>query len=112
MGIHRLGKTASEGGGIGFLINISIKTAITIEQQELNTNTETMWIRIYVKRKETLFIGLFYGKQENRNNNITLAEEFNTMERHLYQYTTNNQNNENWKWRTRCTQWGSQNNTK
>ena len=57
-------------GGIGFLININIKTAITIEQQE-NTKTETMWIKIRLKRKEALFIGLFYGKQKSRNNNIT-----------------------------------------
>ena len=66
---------ASEGGGIGFLINNKIKTAITKEQQE-NTNTEIMWIRIQLKRKKTLFIGLFYGKQESRNNNATLDEEF------------------------------------
>ena len=51
-----------------------------------------MWIRIHLKRKETLFIELFYGKQESRNNNITRDEEFNTIERHLYQYITNNQN--------------------
>ena len=56
MGIHGLGKTASKGGSIGFLINNNIKTAITIEQQE-NTSTEIMWIRIHLKRKETLFIG-------------------------------------------------------
>ena len=62
-----------------------------IEQQE-NTNTEIMWIRIHLKRKETLFIRLFYGKQKSRNNNITLDEQFNTIEKHLYQYTTNNQN--------------------
>ena len=51
-----------------------------------NTNTEVMWIRIH------LFIGLFYGKQQSRNNNIALEEDFNIIERHLYQYTTNNQN--------------------
>ena len=51
-----------------------------------------MWIRIHLKRKETLFIGLFYGKQESRNNNNALDEEFNITERHLYQYATNNQN--------------------
>ena len=37
--------SASEGGGIGFLISSKIKTAITIEQQE-NTNTQIIWIRI------------------------------------------------------------------
>ena len=42
---------ASEGGGIGFLINNNIKTAVTIDQQE-NTSTEIMWIRIHLKRKE------------------------------------------------------------
>ena len=62
---------ASEGGVMGSLINSNIKTAITIEQQE-NTNTEAMWIRTHLKRKEILFIGLFYGKNESRNNNITL----------------------------------------
>ena len=51
-----------------------------------------MWIRIQLKRKETLFIGLFYGKQERRNNNTTLDEEFKIIERHLYQYIANNQN--------------------
>ena len=30
--------------------------------------------------------------QESRNNNITLDEEFKIIERHLCQYTTNNQN--------------------
>ena len=79
------------GGGIGFLINNIIKTAITIKQQK-NTNTEIMWIRIQLKRKEALFIGLFYGKQESRNINITLDENCNIIERHLYQYTANNQN--------------------
>ena len=44
------------------------------------------------EKKKTLFIGLFYGKHENKNNNITLDEEFNIIERHLYQYATNNQN--------------------
>ena len=29
---------------------------------------------------------------ENRNNNIALDQEFNIIERHLYQYSTNNQN--------------------
>ena len=92
MGIHGLGKNrASDVGGIGFLINNKIKTAITIEQQE-NTNTEIMWIRIQLKRKETLFIGLFYGKQETRNNNTTLDKEFKIIERHLYQYIANDQN--------------------
>ena len=79
------------GGGIGFLINNIIKTAITIKQQK-NTNTEIMWIRIQLKRKEALFIGLFYGKQESRNINITLDENFNIIERHLCQFTANNQN--------------------
>ena len=51
-----------------------------------------MWIRIQLKRKETLFIGLFYGKQERRNNNTTLDEEFKIIERHLCQYIENNQN--------------------
>ena len=81
---------ASEGGGIGFLINKKIEAAIIIEQQE-NTNTEIMWIRIQLKRKETRFIGLIYGKQE-RNNNATLDKEFKIIERHLYQYIANNQN--------------------
>ena len=93
MGINGQGKTEhqkGEGGGIGFLINNEIKIAITTEQQE-NTNTEIMWIRIQLKRKETLFIGLFYGKQERRNNNATLDKEFKIIERHLYQYIANNQ---------------------
>ena len=51
-----------------------------------------MWIRILLKRKKTLFIGLIYGKQESRNNNATLDEEFKIIERHLYQYIANNQN--------------------
>ena len=81
---------ASEGGGIGFLINKKIEAAIIIEQQE-NTNTEIMWIRIQLKRKETRFIGLIYGKQE-RNNNATLDKEFKIIERHLYQYIANDKN--------------------
>ena len=84
-------KQSIKRGRYRFLINNNIKTAIMIEQQE-NTNTEIMWIRIHLKRKETLFIRLFYGKQKSRNNNITLDKQFNTIERHLYQYTTNNQN--------------------
>ena len=51
-----------------------------------------MCIRIQLKRKEALFIGLFPGKQESRNNNITLTEKFNIIEKHLHQYTANNQN--------------------
>ena len=51
-----------------------------------------MWIRIQLKRKETLFIELFYGKKENRNNNATLDEEFKIIEQHLYQHIANNQN--------------------
>ena len=39
-----------------------------------------------------MFIGLLYWKQERRSNNITLDEEFNIIERHLYQNRTNNQN--------------------
>ena len=73
------------------LINNNIKTTITTEQRE-NTKTEIIWIRIHLKRKETLFFGLFYGKQKIRNNNIALDQEFNIIERHLYQYSTNNQN--------------------
>ena len=45
---------ASEGGGIGFLINSKIKTAITIEQQE-NTNTEIMWIRMQLKKRNPVY---------------------------------------------------------
>ena len=44
------------------------------------------------KKKRTLFIGLFYGKQERRNNNATLDKEFKIIEQHLYKYITNNQN--------------------
>ena len=92
MGIHGLGeKRASEEGGIGFLLNNNNKTAVTIEKKE-NANTEIMWVGKHLKRKGSLFIGLSYGKQESRNNNITLDEEFNIIERQLYQYTTNNQN--------------------
>ena len=45
-----------------------------------------------LKRKEALFGGLFYGKQESRNINIALDENFNIVERHLFQHTANNQN--------------------
>ena len=48
------GKTEHQKG-IWFLINNKIKTAITIEQQD-NTNTGIMWIRMQLKRKETLFV--------------------------------------------------------
>ena len=51
-----------------------------------------MWIRIQLKIKETLFTRLFYGKKESRNNDTTLYEEFKIIERHLYQYIANNQN--------------------
>ena len=44
------------------------------------------------KKKRTLFIGLFYGKKERRNNNATLDKEFKIIEQHLYKYITNNQN--------------------
>ena len=54
---------ASEGGGIGFLIINKIKTAITIEQQE-NTRTEIMWIRIQLKRKETCLLNYFMGNKK------------------------------------------------
>ena len=47
-----------------------------------------MCIRIQLKRKEALFIGLFPGKQESRNNNITLTEKFNIIEKHLYHHYT------------------------
>ena len=48
-----------------------------------------MWIRIQLKRKK---LCLFYGKQESKNNNTTLDEEFKIIERHLYEYIANNQN--------------------
>ena len=35
---------------------------------------------------------MFYGKQESKNNNTTLDEEFKIIERHLYEYIANNQN--------------------
>ena len=66
MGINGLGKTEhqkGEVGGIGFLINNKIKIAITTEQQE-NTNTQIMWIRIQLKRKELCLLDYFMGNKK------------------------------------------------
>ena len=82
---------ASEGGGIGFLIINKIKTAITIEQQE-NTRTEIMWIRIQLKRKETCLLNYFMGNKKAEIITLHQTKNLKSLERHLYQYIANNQN--------------------
>ena len=64
-----------KGGGVGFLIRDDIKNLTTDIQIE-TSHTEIKWIRL--KCKENIAIGVFYGKQENINQDDA-DDQFNEL---------------------------------
>ena len=54
--------------------------------------TEVLWIKLKLKRQENLFIGVLYGKQEDKHCIKELEEEYEVIEKSIYNYTKTNNN--------------------
>ena len=67
----------------------SIKSSCTVEPDN-NTTTEILWINLKLKGQENLFIGVLYGKQESKHCIKGLEEEYNVIEKSVYNYTKTN----------------------
>ena len=70
---------------VDYFMKNSIKNSCTVEPDN-NKSTEILWIKSKLKRQEKLFIGVFYGKQESRHCIKELEEEYEVMERFIFNY--------------------------
>ena len=60
-------------GGVGILVNDEIKNVIT--PHETTKDIELIWVSVRRRQQKPIYIGVYYGKQESRNNrNEMLAE--------------------------------------
>ena len=76
-------------GGVGYFIKNLIKKSCIVEQGD-NTTTEILWMKLKLKRQENLFAGVLYGKQESKHCIKELEEEYEVIERSVYNYTKTN----------------------
>ena len=74
---------------VDYFMKNSIKNSCTVEPDN-NKSTEILWIKPKLKRQEKLFIGVFYRKQESRHCIKELEEEYEVMERFIYNYIKTN----------------------
>ena len=64
-------------GGVGILVSEEIKSIVT--PHETLRDIELLWISIRRKNMEPVFMGVYYGKQETRNNRKEMLEEMDKL---------------------------------
>ena len=60
-------------GGVGILVKNDCKNIVT--PHEVEKDIELAWISIQRKNTKPLFVGVYYGKQESRNNRDEMLKE-------------------------------------
>ena len=64
-------------GGVGILVNDEIKDVIT--PHETTKDIELIWVSIKRKQQKPIFVGVYYGKQESRNNRNEMLDEMDKL---------------------------------
>ena len=64
-------------GGVGILVKDELKHVIT--PHETDGDLELMWVSIQRKGKKPIFVGVYYGKQETRNNRNEMLLEMDRL---------------------------------
>ena len=64
-------------GGVGILVKNELKHLIT--PHETDGDIELMWVSIKRKGKKPVFVGVYYGKQESRNNRNDMLTEMDLL---------------------------------
>ena len=73
-------------GGVGILVRNDCKNIVT--PHEVEKNIELIWISIKRKNTKPLFIGVYYGKQESRNNRNEMLKEMDDLGSEIQEKTT------------------------
>ena len=64
-------------GGVGILVRNDCKTIVT--PHEVEKCIELAWISIRRKNQKPLYLGVYYGKQESRNNRDEMLKEMDDL---------------------------------
>ena len=64
-------------GGVGILVKNDLKDIIT--PHETSTDIEMIWVSIKRKNKRPIYVGVYYGKQESRNNRDDMLLEMDKL---------------------------------
>ena len=64
-------------GGVGILVNDEIKDVIT--PHETTKDIELIWVSVRRRQKKPIFVGVYYGKQESRNNRNEMLIEMDKL---------------------------------
>ena len=70
-------RTSRAAGGVGILVKNEFKEIITPHQTD--TDIEIIWVSIKRKTSRPVFIGVYYGKQESRNNRDEMLSEMDKL---------------------------------
>ena len=64
-------------GGVGIMVNNEIKTHVT--PHETNRDIEICWISVQRKEARPIFMAVYYGRQETRNNREEMLKEMDNL---------------------------------
>ena len=64
-------------GGVGILVHDDVKHIVT--PHEAQRDIELMWVSVIRKGQKPIFIGVYYGKQESRNNRNEMLLEMDKL---------------------------------
>ena len=83
-------RSKQSGGGVGFLVCKNLLRNV-IREPSINypDKMEVRWVRLILKDRQHLCMGVFYGKQETYQNQDTL-DEYNTLENQINSFLAQN----------------------
>ena len=64
-------------GGVGILVSDQVKSLVT--PHETTNDIELCWVSVRRKHAEPVFMGVYYGKQESRNNRNEMLSEMDKL---------------------------------
>ena len=73
-------------GGVGILVKNDCKNIVT--PHEVQRDIELAWISIQRKNTKPLFVGVYYGKQESRNNRDEMLKEMDEFGSEIHEKIT------------------------
>ena len=70
-------------GGVGILVRDDVKN--NISPHEASTNLEIIWVSIRRKQQKPIYVGVYYGKQESRNNRSEMLQEMDKLSQEIHE---------------------------
>ena len=71
------GREKKACGGVGILVHNDVKHIVT--PHETQRNIELMWVSVRRNGQRPIYIGVYYGKQETRNNRNEMLSEMDEL---------------------------------